>query len=115
MNGGTSLSEFGTLVVPEGVVSIGKSAFAGRHVKEIVLPSTLETIGDQAFENHQLTKLTLPANVKTIGKRAFRVLQEGLNHSLSSVNLNEGCLLYTSRIFWRKCRSDLRCGCQRCA
>ena len=37
MNGGTSLSEFGTLVVPEGVVSIGKSAFAGRHVKEIVL------------------------------------------------------------------------------
>ena len=92
MNGGTSLSEFGTLVVPEGVVSIGKSAFAGRHVKEIVLPSTLETIGDQAFENHQLTKLTLPANVKTIGKRAFRVLQEGLNHSLSSVNLNEGLL-----------------------
>ena len=90
MNGGTSLSEFGTLVVPEGVVSIGKSAFAGRHVKEIVLPSTLETIGDQAFENHQLTKLTLPANVKTIGKRAFRVLQEGLNHTLSSVNLNEG-------------------------
>ena len=90
MNGGTSLSEFGTLVVPEGVVSIGKSAFAGRHVKELVLPSTLETIGDQAFDNHQLTKLTLPANVKTIGKRAFRVLQEGLNHTLSSVNLNEG-------------------------
>ena len=90
MNGGTSLSEFGTLVVPEGVVSIGKSAFAGRHVKELVLPSTLETIGDQAFDNHQLTKLTLPANVKTIGKRAFRVLQEGLNHTLSTVSLNEG-------------------------
>lgn len=90
MNGGTSLSEFGTLVVPEGVVSIGKSAFAGRHVKEVVLPSTLQTIGDQAFDNHQLTQLTLPANVKTIGKRAFRVLQEGLNHTLSTVSLNEG-------------------------
>ena len=90
MNGGTSLSEIGTLVVPEGVVSIGKSAFAGRHVKEVVLPSTLETIGDKAFENHQLTKLTLPANVKTIGKQAFRVLQEGLSHTLSAVSLNEG-------------------------
>ena len=90
MNGGTSLSEFGTLVVPEGVVSIGKSAFAGRHVKEVVLPSTLETIGDKAFENHQLTQLTLPANVKTIGKQAFRVLQEGLSHTLSAVSLNEG-------------------------
>ena len=90
MNGGISLSEFGTLVVPEGVVSIGKSAFAGRHVEEVVLPSTLETIGDQAFENHQLTKLTLPTNVKTIGKRVFRVVQEGLEHKLSTVSLNEG-------------------------
>lgn len=90
MNGGTSLSKFGTLVVPEGVVSIGKSAFAGRHVEEVVLPSTLETIGDRAFENHQLTKLTLPANVKTIGKQAFRVFQEGLEHKLSTVSLNEG-------------------------
>lgn len=90
MNGGTSLSEFGTLVVPEGVVTIGKSAFAGRHVEEVVLPSTLETIGDQAFENHQLTKLTLPTNVKTIGKRAFRVFQKGLEHKLSTVSLNEG-------------------------
>lgn len=90
MNGGTSLSKFGTLVVPEGVVSIGKSAFAGRHVEEVVLPSTLETIGDKAFENHQLTKLTLPANVKTIGKQAFRVFQEGLEHKLSTVSLNEG-------------------------
>lgn len=89
-NGATSLSEFGTLEIPEGVTSIGDSAFAGRHIKEVVWPSTLETIGQQAFDNHQMTEIVLPANVKTIGKRAFRVVQEGLKNTLTTLVLNEG-------------------------
>lgn len=39
------------LNIPEGVISVGRYAFAGikGYVKEIVLPSTLETVGTSAF------------------------------------------------------------------
>lgn len=89
-NGGTSLSEFGTLVIPEGVTKIGQRAFNGRHIKNVVWPKSLETIGNYAFDNHQMTEIELPENVKSIGTYAFRISQEGLENTLTTLKLNEG-------------------------
>lgn len=89
-NGGKSLSEFGTLEIPEGVTSIGASAFAGRHIKNIIWSSTLEKIGNKAFENHQMTTLEIPGNVKSIGQQAFRIYQDGIENTLTTLVLHEG-------------------------
>lgn len=79
-----------TLVIPEGVTSVGRSAFAGTRVEGLVLPSTLTTIDQQSFQNHQLTELTIPGSVTIIGKYAFRMNQESLTPMLTDVTLNEG-------------------------
>ena len=46
-NGGTT--NISTLVLPEGLKSIGTYAFTRNALTEIVLPSTLETVGSNAF------------------------------------------------------------------
>lgn len=79
-----------TIVIPEGVQTVGRQAFIGTHVESLTLPSTLTEIGQQAFENHQLTEVTIPGSVKTIGKNAFRINQENLEKALTKVVLNEG-------------------------
>lgn len=79
-----------TLVIPEGVTSIGRQAFAGTRMEGLELPSTLTLIDQQAFQNHQLTELTIPGSVTSIGKYAFRMNQEALKPMLTDVTLNEG-------------------------
>ncbi|VEH03836.1 Autolysin [Slackia heliotrinireducens] len=81
------------LVIPEGVTSIGRNAFAGTKVTKLTLPSTLETIGDSAFLNNQIAELEIPASVKTIGKSAFSVARAekgSLPRTLEKLTLNEG-------------------------
>lgn len=60
------------VVIPEGVISIGSSAFKESGITEIDLPSSLEIIGSQAFwECEALKTITLPENIKTLGKNLF--------------------------------------------
>lgn len=89
-NGGTSTTAIKTLVIPEGVKTIGRNGFAGRHIETLTLPSTLQTIGRDAFANHYLSELTIPASVTTIDRSAFGVDQEGFTGKLTKVTLNEG-------------------------
>ena len=51
-----------TLTLGEGVIKIGKKAFAEfRVLPSITLPKSVATIGDRAFENcHKLTDVTVP-------------------------------------------------------
>lgn len=67
------------LEIPEGVTSIGKSAFAansvyiGNTIRELKLPSTLKTIDNQAFNMMMAngSVVDIPASVTSIGKHAF--------------------------------------------
>ena len=79
-----------SLVIPEGVQTIGRQAFTGAHIENLTLPSTLTEIGQSAFGNHQLTELTIPGSVEEIGKYAFRISQDGLEKGLTHLVLNEG-------------------------
>lgn len=78
------------VVIPEGVTSIGGTAFAGAKVKKLTLPASLEKIGKAAFQNHQLEEVKIPANVKSIGRNAFWKSAEDLAPTLKSLNFDEG-------------------------
>lgn len=58
--------------IPDGIVSIGSSAFAGCGLTTITIPNSVTTIEDNAFGyNPGLTQVQLSDNLKTIGMHAF--------------------------------------------
>ena len=59
------------VVIPEGVVSIGRLAFSSNELVSVQFPSTLKTIRDQAFKSNLLTSLDIPSNVTNIWPNAF--------------------------------------------
>lgn len=60
------------VVLPEGITSIGASAFEGcANLRHITIPSTLTDIGSYAFKNTAFKELTVPATVASIGNGAF--------------------------------------------
>ena len=67
---GSSIKE---LTLPEGLRSIGDSAFEDfKSIEQITFPSTLAEIGSRAFYNcKRLSAITLPESVKTLGSEAF--------------------------------------------
>lgn len=87
-----------SIIIPDGITSIGANAFAGNNFHNIVIPSSvktignyafstkntlndpctvtlnegIETIGADAFRNKVITEITLPKTVKKIDKNTFR-------------------------------------------
>ena len=57
-----------TIVIPEGVMGIGQSAFRGcSELTSVTLPSTLEIIGERAFSGcSALTTVTVPATLESV-------------------------------------------------
>ena len=113
---------FNTITIPEGIVSIGKSAFEGcSELKSISLPNSLESLGVQLFygctnlesilipnrvtkietntflECANLSTVSIPDNVVSIGEQAF----EGCLN-LKSIKLPSG-LLSIGRSAFKRC------------
>ena len=63
----------GDLVIPEGVISIGSSAFHGcLGLTSVTIPSSVTSIGGGAFSGCSgLTSVTIPSSVTSIGQSAF--------------------------------------------
>ena len=65
-----------SVVIEEGVTTIGKNAFIGTNniqINSISLPSTLLSIGEGAFlSNNSLLSVIIPNNVTEIGQSAFQ-------------------------------------------
>ena len=77
----------GDVVIPEGVKSIGDSAFEYcKSLTSIVIPESVTSIGDSAFWRcSSLTSVVIPEGVKSIGDSAFFACS-----SLTSVVIPEG-------------------------
>ena len=71
--------------ISEKTTSIGYAAFwYCERLFSVVIPDGVESIGDNAFENCGLRKLTLGKNVKTIGDNAFASCSDLMEiHSLA--------------------------------
>lgn len=86
-----------SIVLPEGVVSIGDQAFNCYHyvsrLSSIILPKSLRDIGNGAFfYSNALTNITIPNSVESIGEAAFAGCS-----SLESIVVAEGNSSYDSR------------------
>ena len=61
-----------SVTIPDGVVSIGESAFAQCPLTSITLPESVQSIGARAFYGcSALSEIHLPQNLTHIGERAF--------------------------------------------
>ncbi len=74
-----------TISIPSSVEAIKTNAFAYCGISSVTIGSGVTSIGNQAFMNcGSLTSITIPGNVKTIGDRAFT------STGLSSVTIEDG-------------------------
>ncbi len=67
-----ALGALSSYVVPEGVETIAKGAFANlRSLTDIILPTSLREIGSHAFASTNLRSVSFEENLKKIGDYAF--------------------------------------------
>ena len=74
--------------IPDGVETIGQSAFSGCPLESINIPNTVKTIGRYAFLSHRITTLEIPSSVETIEDQAFASNKKF--RYLKNLILNEG-------------------------
>lgn len=70
----------------KNILNIYKKAFANTYLSTIVLPKKLTFIGDYAFSNTYITKVVIPKSVKKIGAYAFSTK----NSTIKSVDIPKG-------------------------
>lgn len=75
------------VTLPEGMVRLDWSVFAGSDVEEITVPDTVTTLGFRAFNDcPALRKVTLPASIKSIEGLTFTLCK-----SLKEICVPKGC------------------------
>ena len=60
------------VIIPDGVKTIGKYAFANCHVKSVIIPDSVTEISESAFSScSNLETVIFGKNVESIGDKAF--------------------------------------------
>ena len=60
-----------SIVIPEGLKSIGANAFSGTSLASVVIPNSVTSIGERAFAGSSIRSVVIPDSVMSIGERAF--------------------------------------------
>ena len=88
------LVKIASVIIEDGVTSIGRWAFSGcKSLESITIPSSVTSIGNCAFWNcKSLESITIPSNVTTIGHEVFLDCE-----SLKSIQVAQGNTVFDSR------------------
>lgn len=78
-------SQIRTVLIEDGVTSIGNCAFWTCGVLDVRIAASVTTIGNSAFRGSSIISVDIPSSVKTIGDSAFRECK-----NLRSVTVSEG-------------------------
>ena len=69
---GAYIDSIFTVVIEDGVTTIGEYAFASAdHLSSVTVPEGITSIGIYAFYGTAIEEITIPATVKYIGRLAF--------------------------------------------
>ncbi len=82
-----------SVTIPESVTGIGESAFSGNRLEHVAIPDGVESIEAYAFSNNALSSVTIPNNVTIIGEGAFS------ENALISVDMPESVETIGHRAF----------------
>jgi prepilin-type N-terminal cleavage/methylation domain-containing protein len=58
----SSTTYISSVVIPEGVTTIGESAFESNQLTSVTIPESVTYIGDSSFTNNKLTSITIPSS-----------------------------------------------------
>lgn len=66
-----------TFTIPEGVTTIGKYAFQGERIDNLVLPNSLVSVGEKAFDMYRYGQynITIGTGLTTVGSNAFTYIK----------------------------------------
>jgi hypothetical protein len=72
----TAIGEFAfrnitSVILPDGIVSIGTGAFTNNQLTSIIIPESVLSIGNIAFQSNKLQEVILPPHITSIGQLAF--------------------------------------------
>jgi hypothetical protein len=74
-----------TPIIPDGVTTIGESAFASSQIESVIVPSSTEKISAYAFENSTIVNIIIPDSVTQIDLGAFSYCK-----GLESITIGKG-------------------------
>ncbi|MCI9360994.1 MAG: leucine-rich repeat protein [Hungatella sp.] len=80
-----SAYEFNSIIIEDGVTSIGNCAFYESEALSVYIPDSVTAIGQNAFNGSSLLAVTIPGSVRTIGNDAFHNCS-----NLTSATVSEG-------------------------
>ena len=94
------------LILPEGITTIGKQAFANAKIKNVVVPEGVTTLGNQMFYYSEIETIIIPDSVTSIGTEPFRN-----SSKLTYVKIGNGLTSIPNNAF-RECPmlSQVDCG-----
>lgn len=94
------LSPISTIVIEEGVTSIGNYAFYESPALSVYLPDGLTSIGENAFYKSGLINVTIPSSVKNIGNNAFYESASLISVSVTNVLKPDGLEIIGKEAFY---------------
>ena len=83
-----------SVVIPEGITSIGNSTFSDSGITSVIIPEGVTSIGNYVFSGCDLTSIELPESLRSLGEGVFSYC-----YDLKSISIPAGVTRIESGAF----------------